>query len=605
MWWIIIIGLVGIAVWLVLVWTKMVQARELDRDEILEKIATEYIKRRSSGDTMDQIRDSLYKQFSVIESEEFNPIPFGNILLASFKKDIPDDVYQLGEIAYTILCHETVYPKPREGQGPRECNFQFDALSKVCSKCISSMVHQEMISGATSVASPTDTPKIHAALVEAGLVSARPSKNYRADQSWKVDPAIWETMKQWSALEKEILKFHKEMEEARQETLRPPPKPQEISNKTKRTTASGGLFGTKWLMPMEETIKSVSERVPLYQREKDSFHHFGKYYGHEPATFIYRFENNLLTEICVCLNNSSKEIFNRIHTRLSKDFAPLSAPCPFDNYLLLSKGQSDGLLLEHRLTDEKQVGITEWIEFQLPLVRRPPSAIKESAPDMKPILSGMIAESPSVSKAAAFAALRDRALACVKCPHLAASRKNVVFGVGNIDAQIMFVGDPPRADEDEQGEPFVGRAGQFLTKIIQATGLDRKDVYLTTILKCRPSKPGQSVGNRKPTPEEMQTCIPYLHEQIDLIRPKAIIALGPTAVESLVGKIIGITILRGNWQTYRGIPLMPMYHPWYLSRNAAMSEKRKVWEDILKVMEKLEMPISENQRNYFLEAMQE
>jgi uracil-DNA glycosylase len=210
--------------------------------------------------------------------------------------------------------------------------------------------------------------------------------------------------------------------------------------------------------------------------------------------------------------------------------------------------------------------------------------------------------SSSPDKAAAFAELQKRALSCVKCPHLASSRKNVVFGVGSIDAQLMFVGEAPGADEDEQGEPFVGRAGQLLTKIIQATGLSRADVYIANILKCRPDTPGQSAGNRKPTPDEMATCIPYLHEQIDLIKPKAIVALGTTAVEGLLGKTLGITKLRGNWQTYRGTPLMPTYHPAYLLRNQAMSEKRRVWEDMLSVMEKLGMPVSEKQRNYFLKA---
>jgi DNA polymerase len=212
------------------------------------------------------------------------------------------------------------------------------------------------------------------------------------------------------------------------------------------------------------------------------------------------------------------------------------------------------------------------------------------------------ASAPSPEKAAAFAALRERALACVKCPHLASSRKNVVFGVGSIDAQLMFVGEAPGADEDEQAEPFVGKAGQLLTKIIQATGLQRADVYIANILKCRPDTPGQSAGNRKPTADEMTTCIPYLHEQIDLIRPKVLVALGATAVDGLLGKTLGITKLRGTWKTYRGIPLMPTYHPAYLLRNQAMSEKRKVWEDMLAAMEKLGMPISEKQRNYFLKA---
>jgi len=204
-----------------------------------------------------------------------------------------------------------------------------------------------------------------------------------------------------------------------------------------------------------------------------------------------------------------------------------------------------------------------------------------------------------IEKSAAFAALRERVMVCVKCANLAASRKNVVFGVGNIDTQLMFVGEAPGADEDAQGEPFVGRAGELLTKIIQAMGLQRSDVYIANILKCRPDTPGQNAGNRKPTTDEMATCVPYLHEQIDLIGPRVIVALGATAIEGLLGKSIGITKMRGQWKTYRGTPLMPTYHPAYLLRNQAMSEKRRVWEDMLSVMEKLEMPISAKQRNFF------
>ena len=214
-----------------------------------------------------------------------------------------------------------------------------------------------------------------------------------------------------------------------------------------------------------------------------------------------------------------------------------------------------------------------------------------------PVAPNFVSASPA--KAEAFAELRERVMVCVKCPNLATSRKTVVFGVGNIDSPLMFVGEAPGADEDEQGEPFVGKAGQLLTKIIETMALKRGDVYIANILKCRPDTPGQSAGNRKPTPDEMATCIPYLHEQIDLIKPKVLVALGATAVEGLLGKTVGITKLRGNWQTYRGIPLMPTYHPAYLLRNQAMSEKRRVWEDMLQVMEKLELPITERQRNFF------
>ena len=237
---------------------------------------------------------------------------------------------------------------------------------------------------------------------------------------------------------------------------------------------------------------------------------------------------------------------------------------------------------------------------------RPIEKTAEIQPTSLPLASQPETSSPrpvvaksSVEKSAAFAALRDRVMVCVKCAHLASSRKNVVFGVGNIDAQLMFVGEAPGADEDAQGEPFVGRAGELLTKIIQAMGLQRGDVFIANILKCRPDTPGQSSGNRKPTPDEMATCVPYLHEQIDIIQPRVLVALGATAIEGLLGKTMGIMKMRGNWQTYRGTPLMPTFHPAYLLRNQAMSEKRKVWEDMLSVMGKLEMPVSEKQQNYF------
>ena len=187
---------------------------------------------------------------------------------------------------------------------------------------------------------------------------------------------------------------------------------------------------------------------------------------------------------------------------------------------------------------------------------------------------------------------------CMKCANLAATRTNVVFGVGSIDADLMFVGEAPGADEDAAGEPFVGAAGQLLTKMIGAMGLTRDQVYIANILKCRPDLPRGSSGNRKPTPEEMQTCIPYLHAQIDLIQPKVLVGLGGTAMEGLLGKS-GITKLRGQWHTYRGIPLMPTFHPAYLLHNNSIPDKRKVWEDLLAVMEKLGLPISEKQRGYF------
>jgi DNA polymerase len=228
-----------------------------------------------------------------------------------------------------------------------------------------------------------------------------------------------------------------------------------------------------------------------------------------------------------------------------------------------------------------------------PPILETPTIVEMEPPPVRPF-------QPSVDVGTAMAALRERASACLKCPHLVKSRTNVVFGVGDIHAPLMFVGEAPGADEDAQGEPFVGAAGQLLTRIINTMGLSRETVYIANILKCRPDTPGQSSVNRKPTGDEMKTCLPYLLEQIDLIRPKVLVALGATAIEGLLGAGGGIGKVRGKFQTFRDIPLMPTFHPAYLLRNQALTEKRKVWEDMLQVMEKLQMQISEKQRGFFL-----
>ena len=204
------------------------------------------------------------------------------------------------------------------------------------------------------------------------------------------------------------------------------------------------------------------------------------------------------------------------------------------------------------------------------------------------------------NKANLLAPVRERVRVCTKCPHLACSRTQTVFGVGNPDAELMFIGEAPGVDEDKQGEPFVGRAGQLLTKIIETMGFTRREVYIANILKCRPDTSPGSFGNRPPSPREMQTCRPYLVEQIDVIEPKVLVALGAVAVEGLLGTRGTMRELRGRWHSYNGTPLMITYHPAYLLRNQAPSEKRKVWEDMLQVLERLEKPITEKQRNYFL-----
>ena len=203
------------------------------------------------------------------------------------------------------------------------------------------------------------------------------------------------------------------------------------------------------------------------------------------------------------------------------------------------------------------------------------------------------------SKAELLAPLRGRVAVCTRCPHLVSSRTQTVFGVGNPDAELMFIGEAPGADEDRQGEPFVGRAGQLLTRIIGAMGFNREEVYIANILKCRPDMPPGAPGNRPPTPDEMKTCLPYLTEQIEIIGPKVLVALGGTAVEGLLGERVPIGRMRGRWHSYGDTPLMITFHPSYLLRNQSNTEKRKVWEDMLLVLERLERPITAKQRAYF------
>ena len=217
----------------------------------------------------------------------------------------------------------------------------------------------------------------------------------------------------------------------------------------------------------------------------------------------------------------------------------------------------------------------------------------------RPVLVEPAKRTPLVDKAALLAPIQARVAICVKCPHLAASRTQTVFGVGNPDAELMFIGEAPGADEDARGEPFVGRAGQLLTKIIETMGFSRAEVYIANVLKCRPDMPLGSSGNRPPTPDEMQTCLPYLAEQIDIIQPKVLVALGATAVEGLLGTRGTMREMRGRWHSHQETPLMITYHPSYLLRNQAPSEKRKVWEDMLQVLERLDRPITNKQRNYF------
>jgi DNA polymerase len=213
------------------------------------------------------------------------------------------------------------------------------------------------------------------------------------------------------------------------------------------------------------------------------------------------------------------------------------------------------------------------------------------APSVGVAPSAGVAPSVGVAPSEAKARLHERlpvlaneVAACTRCA-LADSRTNTVFSRGNPEAALCFVGEAPGADEDAQGLPFVGRAGQLLDRMIGAMGLSpERDVYVCNILKCRPP------GNRRPEPNEIATCIPYLHEQLALVKPKVIVAMGNTAVAALLDSKLGITKLRGQWKLYQGHTLvMPTYHPSYLLRPSPqqIEAKRQAWQDLQMVMKEL------------------
>lgn len=185
------------------------------------------------------------------------------------------------------------------------------------------------------------------------------------------------------------------------------------------------------------------------------------------------------------------------------------------------------------------------------------------------------------NRESALRAIREEIGDCTRCPLHKQGRKQIVFGVGNPDADIMFVGEAPGADEDEQGEPFVGRAGQLLNNMIKAMGIQREDVYIANVIKCRPP------ANRTPEPAECEVCSPFLLKQIDVIQPKVIVALGAVASRSLLGLNQPMNQLRGQWHDFRGYPLAVTYHPAYLLRDPR--QKAAAWQDLQMVMKRLGM----------------
>ncbi|MFZ0213551.1 MAG: uracil-DNA glycosylase [Candidatus Acidiferrales bacterium] len=223
-------------------------------------------------------------------------------------------------------------------------------------------------------------------------------------------------------------------------------------------------------------------------------------------------------------------------------------------------------------------------QSKLSAASRPAPAL--ASPASTPPKAPLAAALPVVKSASLFEAnerieddslprIREDIGDCKRCK-LCEQRTNIVFGAGNANAELVFVGEGPGHDEDIQGLPFVGRAGKLLTQMIDAMGLRRDDVYICNVVKCRPPQ------NRAPEPDEVETCSPFLFRQLAVIRPKAVVCLGATAFQSLMGSKQSISRLRGQWLEFRGVPMMATYHPAYLLRNP--NAKGEVWEDLKKVM---------------------
>ena len=225
--------------------------------------------------------------------------------------------------------------------------------------------------------------------------------------------------------------------------------------------------------------------------------------------------------------------------------------------------------IAQRLESLQRAGVV-----QLPKpVRKPAQAAPTVDPPRK---ASVVVQPPAAHGGGPLEVLRIEVAGCTRCEHLAAERTQTVFGVGNPQARLCFVGEAPGADEDRLGEPFVGRAGQLLTKIIEACTLKREDVYILNVLKCRPP------DNRPPLPDEVANCRGYLDRQLELIQPEYICCLGSTAAKTLLETDQAIGRLRGRFHEYRGIPVLCTYHPSYLLRTP--SAKREVWEDMKVLM---------------------
>ena len=263
------------------------------------------------------------------------------------------------------------------------------------------------------------------------------------------------------------------------------------------------------------------------------------------------------------------------------------------SHVHLDQGARDGM---RQLFNESRAG-AKTVASVLPERVEMPAEI----PPPPPAVVCMDVAIAGSSRAEKIANLRRQAESWAPARALGSLRETMIFSTGNPDARIMLISEAPSYQEEKERQPFVGPAGQKMNKILETMGLSREEVYLANIVKFRPASPNQTINTRRPTPEEMAACMPILRAEVSIIQPQCIIALGETTAEGLLGLSGHISTMRGSWHTFEGTPVRVTYHPSHLLSTSGVSQtKRLLWEDMLSVMEKIKLPISERQRGFFL-----
>ncbi|MBC8126390.1 MAG: uracil-DNA glycosylase [Gloeobacteraceae cyanobacterium ES-bin-144] len=261
------------------------------------------------------------------------------------------------------------------------------------------------------------------------------------------------------------------------------------------------------------------------------------------------------------------------------------------SHVLLDEGAREGLRKLQKLAQKPS----------LPVASLAASPLPAANPTPKAVVTNSILKVLGTTKVERLASLKQQAENWLPAKELQTLRETMVFATGNPDARLMLVGEAPGHEEEKLREPFVGPAGQKLNDILKAMGLSREEIYISNIVKFRPATPRQTTNNRKPSPEEMAACMPFIRSEIKIIQPACIVALGGTAAEGLLNLSGTVASMRGSWHSLGGIPVRVTYHPSYLLQSGAnLSIKRQLWEDMLTVMEQLTLPISEKQRDFFL-----